>query len=209
MRPITITRTLTASSANAIALAQTTVGAGNLVLNGALVTGGVAQLDAQRIVGIASTGNLSAVTFTVTGTNQLGTALSEALAGPNNNTVSTTLNFYTVTQVAVSGAVGTNVTVGTTGVGASAPTPLDQYLNPFNVSIGCTVSGTVNYTVQYTFGAVFAGPGPFTWTAHPDITSQTGTADGTFISPVTAARVLTNSGTGTVTAVLVQSGATS
>lgn len=209
MRPITVTRTLTASSANAIALAQTIVGAGNLTLNGALVTAGVAQLDAQRFVGIASTGNLSAVTFTVTGTNQLGTAISESLAGPNNNTVSTTLNFYTVTQVAVSGTVGTNVTVGTTGVGASAPIPLDQYLDPFNVSIGCTVTGTISYTVQYTFGAVFGGPGPFTWTAHPDITAQTGTSDGTFISPVTAARVLTNSGTGTVTAVFLQAGAAS
>lgn len=206
MRPIRITRALTAADADGIAQAQQTVGAADLTLNGALVAGGVAQLDAQRKVGIASAGNLSAVTFTVYGTDQAGNSISESLAGPNNNTVSTTLDFYTVARVAVSGAVGTNVTVGTTGVGASAPIPLDQYISPFNVSIGCTVTGTIDYTVQYTFDAVFASAGPFTWTNHADLTAQTATADGTYISPVSATRVLTNSGTGSVAMNVMQAG---
>lgn len=206
MRPIRITRALTAADADGIALAQTTAGAGNLTLNGAFVAGGVAQLDAQRKVGIASTGNLSAVTFTVFGTDQAGNVISESLAGPNNNTVSTVLDYYTVTRVAVSAAVGTNVTVGTTGVGASAPIPLDQYLTPFNVSVGCVVTGTIDYTVQYTFDAVFASAGPFTWTNHADLTGETATADGTYISPVAATRVLTNSGTGSVAMTVMQAG---
>lgn len=208
MRPVVITRTLAASDADGIAQAQTLGGAGSLTLNGALVVSGVAQLGVQRVVGIASTGNLSAVTFTVYGTDQAGNAISESIAGPNNNTVSTTLNFLAVTQVAASGAVGTNVTVGTTSVGASAAVPLDLYLDPFNTSLFVDVTGTVNVTVQYTGDDnVLASVGPFTWFDHSDLTSKTSDSVGTIISPVTAVRMVTNSGTGTAELTVLQSGA--
>jgi hypothetical protein len=209
MRPIRITRALTAADADGIAQAQQLGAAGDLTLDGDLVAGGVAQLNAQRKVGIASTGNLSAITFTVYGTDQAGRTISEALAGPNNNTVSTTLDFYTVTRVAASAAVATDVEVGTTEVGASMPIPLDQYLTPFNVSLVCDVTGTVNYTVQFTGDDVFAGTGvgPFTWFDHPDITGSTADDTGTYISPVTATRIVTNSGTGSVAFTILQAGA--
>lgn len=207
MRPIVITRTLATADADGIALAQTLGGAGSLTLNGALVVSGVAQLTQQRVVGIASTGNLSAITFTVYGTNEAGIAISESLAGPNNNTVSTTLNFLTVTQVAASAAVGTNVTVGTTDVGASAPVPLDLYLEPFNVSLFIDVTGTVDVTVQYTGDDdVLTSVGPFVWFNHTDLTNETADTVGTIISPVTAVRLLTNSGTGTAQLTVLQAG---
>lgn len=206
MLPIRITRTLTAADDNGIAEAQQLGGPGSLTLNGDLVTAGIAHLDVQRKVGIASTGNLSGVTFTVYGTDQSGNTISESLAGPNNNTVSTTLDFYTVTQVAASGAVGTDVIVGTTGVGASAPIPLDIYLDPFNVSLFADVTGTVNYTAQFTFDNVQANAGPYTWTNHPDLTSATADGDGTYISPVTATRIVTNSGDGSIVFTVIQAG---
>lgn len=209
MQPVRITRQLTAADDNGIALAQQLGAAGSLTLNGAFVTSGVAQLDTQRKVGITSTGNLSAVTFTVYGTDQAGNTISESLAGPNNNTVSTTLDFYTVTQVAASAAVGTDVIVGTTGVGASAPVPLDIYLDPFNVSLFVDVQGTVNFTVQFTFDDVQANAGPYVWTNHPDLTSGTADGDGTYISPVTATRIVTNSGTDPLVFTVIQAGALS
>ena len=208
MRPVVVTRTLATADADGIAQAQTLGGAGTLTLNGALVVSGVAQLGVQRVVGVASTGNLSAVTFTVYGTNGAGVTISESIAGPNNNTVSTALNFLTVTQVAASAAVGTNVTVGTTSVGASAAVPLDVYLDPFNTSLFLDVTGTVNITVQYTGDDnVLTSAGPFTWYDHTDLTSQTTDAVGTIISPVTAVRLLTNSGTGTAELTVLQAGA--
>lgn len=209
MRPIRLTRALVAPDADGIATSQTTAGAGNLVLDGALVAGGVANLTEQRKVGIASGGDDSAVTFTVYGTDQAGNAISEGLAGPNGNTVSTTLDFLTVTRVTVSAAVAQAVTVGTTGVGASQPIPLDIYLDPFNVSCFVDVTGTVNYTVQFTFDDVFGSTGPFTWTNHPDLTSATADGDGTYISPVTATRIVTNSGTGSAVFTVIQAGVTS
>jgi hypothetical protein len=208
MRPIVVTRTLATADADGIAQAQQLVGAGSLTLNGALVVSGVAQLTQQRKVGISSTGNLSSVTFTVYGTNEAGISISESLAGPNNNTVSTTLDFLTVTQVAASGAVATDVTVGTTGVGASAPIPLDLYLDPFNVSLFIDVTGTVDVTAQYTGdNDVLTSVGPFTWFNHTDLTNETSDSVGTIISPVTAVRLVTNSGTGTAELTVLQTGA--
>lgn len=209
MRPISITRALTAADANGIAIAQQAVGAGDLTLNGILVAGGIAQLGSQRKVGIASTGNLSAVTFTVYGTDQAGNLISEGVAGPNNGTVSTVLDFYTVTRVSVSAAVGTDVEVGTTDAGASQPVPLDIYLTPFNVSVGLTVTGTVDVTLQYTFDDIFANAGPFSWRDTDDMANATANGEETFISPVRASRLLTNSGTGSATLNIIQAGAAS
>lgn len=198
MRLIEITRQLDAADQDGIAQAQTTGGAGNLTLNGAFVVDGVAILDQQRHVGLTSAGDDSGVNFTITGTDQQGRAISETIAGPNATTVTTTLNFLTVTQIAVDAAVGVNVEAGTVATGASQEIPLDQYISPFNVSMGIEIdpADTVSVTLQYTFDDVFGSdaPGPFTWINHPDLTAIVATSDGTFISPVTACRLLTNSG---------------
>lgn len=206
MRPITISRQLDAADPNGIALDQTTGGAADLLINGAFAVAGVATLDQQRKVGLESTANLSAVTFTVYGTDQSGRIISEALAGPNNNTVSTILDFLTVTRISVSAAVGTNVEVGTTGVGASVPIPMNLGQTPFNATITVDVTGTIDYTVQYTNDPVFDGVGPFLWFNHVDLVGDTTDAVGTIISPITALRILTNSGDGTAVMRVSQAG---
>jgi hypothetical protein len=209
MRPITQTRTLAAAAVAAICAAQTTAGAGNLVINGSLASGGVATLASQQVLGVTSAGNLSAVNFTITGTDDQGRVISQTIAGPNANTVQTTLNYRTVTQIAVSAAVGTNVTVDTLQIGASTEVPLDQYITNFNVSIAVEVTGTVNYTVQYTFDDIFGGaPGPFNWINFTTLTAQTANNNGTLISPVRAVRLLTNSGNGVAKMLVIQSGLT-
>lgn len=206
MRPATLTRILTAAVATSIAAAQTTAGAGNLLINGTLAVGGVATLDAQRKVGIASAGDDSAVTFTVFGTDQMGRAISEALAGPNANTVSTTLDFLTVTRVAVSAAVAVAVTVGSTGVGASQPMPLDLYL-PFGSTASVVLTGAMNYTVQVTNDDVYNNTNPL-WVSHPTAglvgaaTSQVGSTANAY----RAMRLLTNSGAGSAVITLTQQG---
>lgn len=124
--------------ANGIAQDQTTAGAGNLTLNGALVSGGVATAAAAQPVSIESAANLSAITFTVTGTDADGNSRSESLAGPNATTTTTTGHFATVTQVAVSAAVGTNVEVGWLAAdGMATPTiPMDWKQNGFLATAG-------------------------------------------------------------------------
>jgi len=209
MRPVTQIRALVAAVVGAIAAAQTTAGAGNLLINGTLASGGIATLDTQRTVGITSAGNLSAVNFTLTGTDQQGRVISEVLAGPNASTVSSVLNYKTITSIAVSAAVGTNVTADTLATGASQEIPLDLYITTYNVNLAVELTGALNYTVQYTFDDVFGGaPGPFNWINHSALTAQSANANGTLIAPTRAVRILTNSGTGTAKLLVVQSGLT-
>ena len=208
MRPIVQTRQLAAAVANGIAQDQQLGAAGNLTLDGSLVdTDGVAQLGTQRQVAFESAGNIATVVFTITGTDDSGAVISEDITGISASTVLSTLNYATVTQIAADAAFASDVEVGTTGVGASQTVPLDQYLTPFNVSLGVVITGTVDVTVEYTFDDIFGdAPGPFSWTDHPDLTNVVADADGTFISPVSACRLLTNSGDGTAVLRILQAG---
>src|SRR3990172_6718793 len=103
-----------ATDRDGIAQAQQLGGAGNLVLNGAGVSSGVYScgFDGGRKITIYSAGNLSAITFTVTGTDRSGTTQTEDITGPNNGTTTGTKFFQSVSQIAASAAVGSNVEAG-------------------------------------------------------------------------------------------------
>jgi hypothetical protein len=208
MRPIYLTRALAAADDNGIAVAQQLGAAGDLDLDGVLVAGGVAQLGDQRRVYIESTGNLSGINFTVYGTRDDGVEIQETLAGPNNSDVNTIQDFTTVTRVAADAAVGTDVIVGTGDVGSSLPVPLDKNLPSFTVMLAAILrSGSANYTAQYTFDDIWdTPPETWTWWDHSQMTAQAGNSRGSLVDPVTAVRLTTNSGTGTLEFQVVQGG---
>jgi hypothetical protein len=92
---------------------------------------------------------------------------------------------------------------------SSALVPIDQYISPCNIAVGCIISGTVNYTVQHTFDNIFAlnfDPATATWFNHPTLAAQIANADSNYAFPPRAIRVTKNSGTGTVSMTIVQSG---
>jgi VCBS repeat-containing protein len=112
-----VARFLTADTdaldADSVCQSQSAGAAGNLTINGAKASGGVATFSAARLITVASTGNLATLTFTITGTDINGSALVEVVTGVNNNTVTTVGYFKTITQVAISGSTaGENVIVG-------------------------------------------------------------------------------------------------
>ena len=88
--------------------ASASISAGNnAVIGGALADGGAvnfvtAASEQPRQVTIFGSGNETGRTFTITGTDNLDLAKVEAIAGPNNTTVSTSGYFKTVTSVSVS-----------------------------------------------------------------------------------------------------------
>jgi len=209
MRPIVQTRQLAAADPNGIALDQQLGAAGDLVLTGAALVDadGVAQLGTQRQVEFESAGNIATVVFTVFGTDDSGAEITDTVTGINGSAVATLLNFATVTRIAADAAVGSDVEVGTNALGASQTVPLDQYLTPFNVSLFIDITGTVDVTVEFTGDDVFGDfPGPHNWIPHPDLTNVTVDDDATFISPVSACRLLTNSGVGTAVLRIIQAG---
>ena len=104
---------ITATATATIAALQTLGGAGNMTLTGAAATFG--GTGSSQKVSLTSGGNISAVTFTITGTDSKGAAQSEELTGPNATTVFSTKFYNTVTQIAADAAVGTNTSAGVLG----------------------------------------------------------------------------------------------
>jgi|APCry1669189883_1035261.scaffolds.fasta_scaffold120640_2 hypothetical protein len=88
----------------------------------------------------------------------------------------------------------------------SNPVALDYWISPFNVALSVVVTGTVNYTVQYTFVPIPMDGTAFspTWSNHPTLTSQTTTMDANIAYPVTAVRIVQNSGSGSCTFTVIQ-----
>ncbi len=146
-----LTLTGLAASANNISLAQTTAGAANLTITGALASGGVATLTAPGPVSFFSSGNIATVIFTVTGTDLYGYVQTDTATGINNTTVATTKYFKTVTQIAASAIVGTNVTVGTNGISVTPWYPGDYKTGKAPIiTIALSAGAVLTYTVEFT-----------------------------------------------------------
>jgi hypothetical protein len=153
MKAVRKVYTLTATDADGVAASQTPSGAGNLTIDGVLASGGVVTLTTAQPVTVYGTGNEAGKTFTVYGTDQNGMAISEAIAGPNNGTVTTSASFKTVTRVAVSAATAAAITVGVTAVLSLPWIPLNRHKKPFEYSYYVDI-GTATYQVETTLNDV-------------------------------------------------------
>ena len=141
---------LAAADDNGICESQQPLAAGDLTIDGALASDGVAVLDAARRVLITATGDESSNTFTITGTSYNGRPQSEVVTGPNATTAQSVLDYKTVTSVSISGAAADAIIVGTSGVASSRWVRLDSWAFS-QVGLQVDVSGTVDYSVQQTF----------------------------------------------------------
>jgi hypothetical protein len=99
-----------------------------------------------------------------------------------------------------------------TGTGSTHPFVVNTNTTPVNIGIAVVVSGTVNYTVQHTFDSpggaqpYVSQPGFTTWFDDATLAAQTTTKQTSILYPVTGLRLVVNSGTGTATMTVVQSG---
>lgn len=101
-----------ALSANGIALSQALAAPGNLVINGARATNGLARLDVPRRVTITSSGDDTGVVFTVYGSDIYGRPMTQTITGASGAAAASLKAFSTVSRVAASAAVAGTVTVG-------------------------------------------------------------------------------------------------
>jgi hypothetical protein len=199
------TKQLATAAANNIAASQSP-GAGAITLNGSLVSGGVATLDTPRRVLITSAGNDSGITFTVVGTNYSGAALTETVTGINIGAVATSQDFATVTSVTHTGTVAGAITIGTNGVGSTPWFVVDREQDPMNFGLCVVVSGTVTYTVEYTYddpNEPYTGTFPTTFSL-AGMTSRPLTGDAVIQNPITAIRATVESGTDSIRAIVIQ-----
>lgn len=154
----TLTYTLTAPDADGVCASQTTGGAGNLLLNGALVdavSGTFKVTDkCPKLISATSAGNLSGVTITMSyRATRDGDILTQSRTGPNANTVLFAQYVYELINLAVDGAVGTAITVGTSDAAISHFVMNQAYSSKRAVSVEIS-SGTVTVSLQHTLSDV-------------------------------------------------------
>ena len=92
----------------------------NLVLGGALTSGGAVTFDEPRNITILSAGDDSGISFTVTGTDEQGDAATESITGANAGTATGSAFFATISQIAAVGNPAGNVSAGS-GTSVAAP----------------------------------------------------------------------------------------
>ena len=157
MRPIQKTISYAAADTTGAVTAETPVDGVDLTLDGTFASGGVVTFPEATSVDFTSTSDLSDTLFTVIGTDANGLPQSEDITGPNNDTVSTTKLFKTITAISV--ATTQTYTTETVDVGnPDTPSfgdgvwwPLDIYVPNQVTTISVNeLSGSITYSVEYT-----------------------------------------------------------
>ena len=202
MRPITVSvGPLTAPSATNVRTASGVLAAGAVVLNGSLVTAGVATFDTPRRVLFTTTADETAKSVTLTGTNWSGSPIGETITLVNASTVASLLDYKTLSSVVVSAALTGNLSIGTNGVAGSPWVMCDPWALP-PIGVQVSVSGIVNYTVQITYDDPNSPVSPPTvagvnWssTADTNLVSKTALAIGSLANIPAYVRLLLNSQT--------------
>lgn len=220
-RPVRITKALTAASVNNVAQSQTPGAAGNLTLNGSAVTGGVAIFDTPRRVLITPAGNETGKTITVYGnqrTDGKGNDIQEVVAGTNAVAVATLQDFGRVTRIAVSAAFAGAVQVGTNTTGSTPWQQVNWNLPVQHLSVNVDVTGTVTYSLEYTYDDVSGSYDPVSgvWNnaalstlqvlTDTLMSAKTADSETTFDEPISAWRITITAGTGSIAVTGIQSG---
>jgi hypothetical protein len=208
MQPISVTvGGLPAADTDAIAASQTPVAAGDLTL-----TATPYSLNPPRRVTITAVADESARTFTVYGTTYGGGSISEVIAGPNATTATSTLDFATVTQIAVDDATADAVEAGFAQSGGSRWVRMDSWANAGSV-VQVSVSGTVTYSVQTTMddpndpvSPVAVGDVSWLDTLDGNLVSESADKSGFIAYTPTWVRIVGSGGTGTATMRIAQFG---
>lgn len=193
----------------AICQTQTLGSAGSLMINGSLAGGGqVVFMGFARTVSLTSTSNLSAVSFTISGTIN-GLAITDVISGPNNNTIESDLIFDSILSITTNNAAaGISAGTGTTG--------RTQWFHHFHntispdFSVQVSLTSTLNYSFVTTLTDVKFNL-PANISLFTPITAMTGATTNqlsgyTVPSRSSAIQVNSSNSTGSFTAIFIQQG---
>ncbi len=186
--------------ADGLAQAQSPSGAGNLTLNGALISGGTYTAgdgDGARQLSVLSAADDTGRTLTVTGTDADGRAQTEEITPANAGTKEGTKYFRTVSSVAIDAASAGNLSVGTVDELVSPTYPLNRH-STAGALAQIDITGTIDVTVQVTaddIQNVSSDQESIPWVSTQDTGLVTITADdlGSLDVGATACRLVVNS----------------
>lgn len=212
MISVVASKSLASADTNGITTSSSYGAAGDIDLDGILVVDGVAVLDTPRRVIVTPAGNETGRNFTFYGTIEGGAIVSQTVAG-SNVAFGPDYDFATITRITVDAATASTIEIGTNTVGATRWIQPSVEMTPIQISLAVVVSGSVNFTVQYTYDqpnprawpVTLPVPIPLPWdlTALQNKTSNTASD---IDVPIAAYRLQINSGTGTATLTAIQAG---
>lgn len=99
----------------------------------------------------------------------------------------------------------TPVTISKTGTGRSSVIASDSFRTPFNVGLVVVVTGTATYNIEFSMDDPSMGT-PSVWAVDAGFSAKSASANGSITVPHHALSINVTSGTGTVTAYVVQAG---
>lgn len=150
----------------------------------------------------------SAKTAVLVGTDADGKTLTETLALPGASATVTSVNYFlTLTSVTPSASIGADtMDIGFDDPGTTPTYPVNYRQNPFNLSVAViVVSGTINYSLEYTFDNPFTDSQTATWIDDATMDDETTTSVALLQLNVRAVRIQVNSTTGaTIRVIYVQ-----
>ena len=195
------------ATANAAIIAASQAGTAATALT--LTSTGVYTLDTFRRVIVTSAGNDTGIHFTIVGKNSSGMPVTEALTGASGGVAQSAYDYLSITSITPSGNTAGNVTVGTNGVASTRPILLDSWgFAPTSIQVD--VTGTVNATAQQTLDDCNGSSGfaAVNWINHPDAALEglSSNVQGNYAYSPMWVRLLLNSGSGTATIKIIQSG---
>ncbi len=213
---VTGSNTSVVSTATRFLTVTRVASSGAAAANVSVGTNGYVTTDTPRRVIVTSAGDDTNKTFTFTGTDWNGNAISEVLTGANAGAAQTAYDYATVDLIVLSAATAsTGIIIGTNGVASSRPIFMDQFgFAPTSLQVN--VTGTVNFDVEQSLdnpnGPVGApGVTPYAsvlWLNHPDSALANATADaqGNYAYIPNMTRIILNSGTGSAVYKVLQAG---
>jgi len=146
----------------------------------------------QRTVMISCTGNISTSTFTVSGFDTRGVAITTSIAGPTGTLIPTVTayEFNKVTSVSVGTFASIPFTVGVGATGSSNWIRNNVYANPFNMTISVVNTGTSPaVTVQDTPNDVNTTASPSVF-SHATLVSVVTSQESNYAYPVNYVRAI-------------------
>lgn len=211
-QPIQFTKALIAANATSVAAVQARGSSGNLTL-------GTTSLDSQRRLAITLTASNSGAVIIIAGTNDGGNAIGETITvGATATAVASAMDYKSVTSISSTTLTG-NISVGTNGTGSS-PWILANYWSTPGIHVAVTAPNATSatYTTEYTLDPDPCGIRSSAVTAVAAFSAALQTAITTSSTalitagtsgipvPVSAWRVTTTTGTGSLIVQALDSG---
>ena len=142
-----------AADTDGISAAAAVANNANLVLGGALASGGAVTFDQPRNITILSAGDDSGISFTVTGTDETATAVTESITGANAGTATGSTYFATISQIAAVGDPAGNVSAGS-GTSIAAPIFRGRLRLRGLYAVNTGTAGTITFRQTSSTGSV-------------------------------------------------------